>query len=218
MARGPWRLVTVDIDGTLTLVHGWKVLAERFGRTDQYERAMAGIRGGTATEDATIAALVSIAVGRTVPEVRQVLADTPKLAHIPEGVRRLHDEGVKVALLTHNPPYVTDWYRGFAGFDDAGGVRGTQATEPAIGPPIGFRVDKLGSLREIEVRQGVVPSAVVHVGDARPDAAVFPHVGAGVALNAERRTVDEAADLALHTHDFGEVVEAILRLPARVKR
>jgi len=64
-------------------------------------------------------------------------------------------------------------------------------------------------------RQGVPLREVVHVGDSRPDAAVFPHIGAGVALNAPSPEVARAADLAIKTRDFGEVVEAILRLPSR---
>jgi len=109
MVPGPWRLVTFDIDGTLTLVHGWRALAEQFGRTEQYERAMARIRAREASEDETIAGLLRIAEGHTVAEVEEVLAKTPKLSGIPGGVQELHDRGIRVALLTHNPPYVTSW-------------------------------------------------------------------------------------------------------------
>lgn len=218
MVRGPWRLVTVDIDGTLTLVHGWRALAEAFGRTNQYERAMARFRAGEAGEDGTIASLLEIAEGRTVAEVERVLAATPKLTGIPEGVHRLHSEGIAVGLLTHNPAYVTDWYRRFGGFDDAGGLRGTQPTEPSLGAPIGVRTDKLGALREMQARQAVAPGSVVHVGDARADAAVFPHVGGGVSLNAKTPDVAKVADLAIRTTDFGAVVTALLRLPSRPER
>jgi phosphoserine phosphatase len=212
MDPGPWRLVTFDIDGTLTLVHGWRALAERFGQTAQYERTMARVRAREAGEDETLTALVGIAEGHTVAEVEEVVAGTPKLSRIPEGVARLHERGVLAGLLTHNPAYVTDWYRRFGGFDDAGGMRGSQATAPRIGPPVGVRADKLGSLAEMLVRWRIDPLAVVHVGDARPDAQVFERVGAGVALNAKFAEVERAADLVLRTTDFLEVTEAVLRL------
>jgi phosphoserine phosphatase len=218
MARGPWRMVTVDIDGTLTLVHGWRVIAEAFGRVERYERTMARIRAREAGEDETISQLLSIAEGHTVAEVRAALEATPRLSGIPEGVRRLHQEGMIVALLTHNPPYVTDWYRTFGGFDDAAGIRGVQATLPRIGPSVGVGADKPGGLAALLARHEVDPKTVVHVGDARPDAAIFPLVGSGVALNAKSWTVRESADLAIETTDFGEVVTALLRLPARSEK
>jgi phosphoserine phosphatase len=218
MVRGPWRLVTVDIDGTLTLVHGWRVIAERFGCVARYERAMARIRAREAGEDETISELVSLAEGHTVSEVEQVLETTPRLSGIPEGIRRLHRERMWVSLLTHNPPYVTDWYRAFGGFDSAGGMRGSQPTDPKIGRPVGVGADKLGGLASLVARHGVNPREVVHVGDAGPDAAIFPLVGGGIALNARSASVRRAADLALETTDFGAVVSAILELPARAER
>ncbi|MCI4343286.1 MAG: HAD hydrolase family protein [Thermoplasmata archaeon] len=211
-------MVTVDIDGTLTRVHGWRVIAERFGRVEFYERTMARVRAHEAGEDETIAGLVSIAEGHTVPEVLAAVEATPRLSGIPEGVRRLHGGGMRVALLTHNPPYVTDWYRAFAGFDDAAGIRGSQATDPRIGPSAGIGADKPGGLAALVARSGIDPRFVVHVGDSGPDAAIFPLVGAGVALNARSPAVRAAADLAIDTTDFGEVVTALLCLPSRPER
>jgi phosphoserine phosphatase len=218
MARGPWRLVTVDIDGTLTLVHGWRFLGERFGRVDQYERAMERLRARESGEDETIASLLAIAEGHTVAEVRAGLAGTPKLAAIPEGVRRLHDEGIRAALLTHNPPYVTDWYCDLAGFDRAAGFAGEQPTEPVIGAPVGARADKLGGLAQLLGHYELDPRTVVHVGDAGPDATVFRRVGGGIAVNPVSKAVEEAADLTLWTRDFREVVSGLLELPVRSER
>jgi len=211
-------MVTVDIDGTLTRVHGWRVIAERFGRVALYERTMARIRAHEAGEDETIVGLLSIAEGHTVAEVVAALAATPRLSGIPEGVRRLHEEKMIVALLTHNPPYITDWYCAFAGFDDAAGIRGSQATDPRIGPSVGVGADKPGGLAALVGRTGIDPNSVVHVGDAGPDAAIFPLVGAGIALNAKSPAVRGAADLAIDTTDFGDVVTAVLCLPSRRER
>ena len=56
------------------------------------------------------------------------------------------------------------------------------------------------------------------MGDARPDAAIFPLVGGGIALNARSPAVRKTADLALDTTDFLALVSAILHLPARAER
>jgi phosphoserine phosphatase len=218
MVRGPWRMVTVDIDGTLTLVHGWKVIADRFGRGELHRAIMDPQRIREVGEDATISALVALAEGHTVGEVVRALEETPRLSGIPEGVRLLHDEGMRVTLLTHNPPYVTDWYRSFAGFDGAGGFRGEQPTEPVIGRPVGVRADKPGGLAQLTAEFRVDPKEVVHVGDAGPDAAIFPLVGGGIAVNGKSDAVRRRADVALETTDFGAVVSAVLSLPARAER
>ena len=58
------------------------------------------------------------------------------------------------------------------------------------------------------------PAEVVHVGDAGADAAVFPIVGEGIALNPRRPETERAADRVLWTHDFQQVVDAILGSPS----
>ncbi len=210
MTSPPWRMATVDIDGTLTTVHGWRELARQFGREEEFRSLVRRFRSGQLDEDGELTGLLELTEGRTLVEVERVLARTPKLANIPEGVARLHAEGLRVALLTHNPPYVTEWYRRFAGFDDAAGLVGRQPVGVLIGRPEGVHGDKLGGLALLCRRQGAWPSEVVHVGDSEADAAVFPRVGEGIALNARRPETERAADLSLHTQDFQEVVDAIL--------
>jgi phosphoserine phosphatase len=211
----PWRLVTVDIDGTLTRGHGWLPIARQFGREPDFEALQRRFRAKELTEDENLAALLEFAEGRTLAEVESVVAATPKIDHIPEGVSRLHSMGVPVALLSHNPPYVTDWYCRFGGFDTAAGLGGLQPVEERIGRPVGIRSDKIGGFERLTRRFEVPPTAVVHIGDSRADAAVFPRVGRGIALNARFPEVDVAADLVLRSTDFNEVVEAVLHLGPR---
>jgi phosphoserine phosphatase len=211
----PWRLVTVDIDGTLTLRHGWKDLAAAFGRLPAFEDARRRFLAHEVGEDEHLAELLDIATGHTVKEVEAVLALTPTLKGIREGVSQLHERGARAALLTHNPTYVADWYRRRYGFDDSEGVRAQSIEGGRIGPPIDVRADKLGGLRTLLSRMEVPASSVVHVGDGWSDAEVFRRVGGGVALNSSLPEVNREADFALTTEDFRDVVEAIARLRPR---
>jgi phosphoserine phosphatase len=212
----PWfRLVTFDIDGTLTLQHGWEAIASALGRADQYAHVMDQFRTGRVSEDVQINRLLNLAAGHTVAEVQAAVAATPKLARIADGVRLLHEAGVRVGLLTHNPDYVTRWYRSEFGFDDAGGLVGAQEEGPPIGPAVGLRADKPAGLAQMLARYPAPPDTVVHVGDASPDAWMFPRVGGGVALNAKSVAVEEAADLSLRSADCLEVATAVLRMPRR---
>jgi phosphoserine phosphatase len=211
----PWRLVTVDIDGTLTLVHGWHEIAAAFGRLPDYESSRRRFLAHEIGEDQHLADLLDLAAGHTVAEVEAVVARTPKLTHIAEGVGALQRLGTRVALLTHNPAYVTDFYRRMYGFDDAEGSAEPRILDGVIGPTSSVRADKLGGLRTLLTRTQLASSTVVHVGDGWSDAEVFPHVGGGLALNSPFPEVERAADLCLRTQDFGDVVTALGRMVPR---
>ena len=216
MARPfPWRLVTVDIDGTLTRGHGWKEVAREFGRLPAFEETNRLFFAHRIDEDTHLANLLRIASGHTVAEVESVLERTPKIDGIAEGIAELHERGARVALLTHNPTYVADWYRRRFGFDEGEAVSAQPVDGGRIGPPIGVRADKPGGLRVLLARTGVPASTVVHVGDGWSDAEVFRLVGAGVALNSPYPEVARLADLALVTDDFRDVVAAMDHLTPR---
>lgn len=218
MAGTPWGLVTVDIDGTLTLVHGWRKIAERFGRVPEYLETNGRFQRREIGEDPHLADLLALSRGHSVAEVEFALEATPRLEGIAEGIAELHRAGVRVALLTHNPPYVARWYAREFGFDD---LEGTVVPEPAPGEPIripgSVHADKVGGLKRLGIRLGVGLQATVHVGDGWSDAALFPLIGAGVALNSPYPAVDAAATRAFHVRDFRPVAAGILGLRNPVK-
>jgi phosphoserine phosphatase len=211
----PWRLVTVDIDGTLTLGHGWREIAVAFGRASAFDDAQRRFAAGLAGEDAHLAALLDLATGRTVREVEEVLGRTPKLSGIAEGIGQLRAEGSVVALLSHNPLYVVDWYRRTFGFDDREGVASQPVTADLIGPPAVVHADKAAGLRALLARHRCAARDAVHIGDGPSDAAIFPRVGGGVALNSHSAEVNTAADLALSTEDFRLVVQRLREIVPR---
>ena len=216
MAGGfPWRLVTVDIDGTLTRGHGWKEVAVAFDRLPAFEATNRRFRAREANEDEHLTALLNIATGHSVAEVEAVLARTPKLSGIPEGVARLHELGARVALLTHNPEYVADWYRRTFGFDGYECSKAQAVVDGRIGPAVGVRADKTGWLLRLLARWGVPAAATAHIGDGGSDAEVFALVGGGIALNAGDPDVVRRADLAITTDDFREVVRRLGSLTPR---
>jgi phosphoserine phosphatase len=215
MPTDPWPLVTVDLDGTLTRRHGWEAIADRLGRRPLFDRINQRYLDGEAGEDEHLFELLSIATGARLSEVVEALAATPKLDGIAEGIRQFHDAGRRIALLTHNPSYVVDWYVAQFGFDDAEGTRSQSIIDGIVAPPGPTRAGKTAGLRALAQRAGVEPIQVVHVGDGVVDAELFPLVGGGIALNAVRVDVERAADLVLRTDDFRGVVSAVDRLRPR---
>jgi len=211
----PWRLVTVDIDGTLTRVHGWMEIARAFGQQEAFADTNRRFHAREIGEDAHLANLLNIATGHTVSEVESVLARTPTLDGISDGIARLHEHGALVSLLTHNPDYVADWYRRTFGFDDAEGVTSQTVHNGRIGPPINVRADKPSGLRSLLSRHRAAASTTVHIGDGLSDLEVFRLVGGGVALNSPYPEVSRSADLALSTDDFRVVVDQLARMAPR---
>lgn len=212
MAGFPWRLVTFDIDGTLTVGHGWRYIAQQSGLLPQFEATDARYQSRRVGEDAHLRALLDLAVGRSIRQVEGWLETTPKIGHIRETVDELHRRGAQVALLSHNPEYVCQWYRRRFGFDDADGTRGTRTRGGKILPYGRIHAAKVAGMRRLRARAGVPPRWAVHVGDSRADARVFPHVGGGVALNARLPAVRAAGDAALATRDLRDVVPLLERL------
>ena len=211
----PWQLVTVDIDGTLTRTHGWREIAVAFDQLREYDETNRLFRARKIDEDRHLENLLNEVTGHTVAEVLSVVERTPKLKGISSGLARLHELGATTALLTHNPSYVADWYRRTYGFDDAEGVDSQRIVDGRIGPPEGTRADKPAGMRALLDRHEVPPAAAVHIGDSWSDAVVFRLVGGGLALNSPLPEVNHAADIALRTDDFRDVVLALTRLTPR---
>lgn len=212
----PWRLITFDIDGTLTRVHGWRYIAERRGLAEEWRRSTARYLLHESTEDEHLRELLALGVGLHRRELYSLLAHIPKLRGIRAAVEALHRRGAKAALLTHNPPYVTEWWRARYGFDDAEGIRhGPNLHRGVVPAPGPFTADKVGGLRRLSKRWEAPRSTIVHVGDGWADAALFRLVGGSVALNSTLPEVRAAADLALRLRDLRPIVPELQRLGVR---
>lgn len=215
MRPWPWKLVTFDIDGTLTRGHGWRFLAEHTGQRAAFEATNRRFFAGESDENAHLRALLDLAVGRTPADVLAIVAAGPKIAGIRESVEELHRRGAQVALLSHNPEFIEAWYQSTYGFDDAEGIQATRLIDGRVVPYPPLNAEKLVWMHRLLSRRGLAAEGTVHVGDGRADALVFPHVGGGVALNSELPEVRAAADLALEADDLRSLVPRLAELTPR---
>jgi phosphoserine phosphatase len=208
-------MVSFDIDGTLTLGHGWVLIADQFGRRPAYEHTTARFARGEIGEDTHLSNLLALAEGHTVGEVEAILEVTPKVKNIAMTVRELGRRGIRSTLLTHNPPYVCAWYARRYGFEAYEGCESPEPLDGVIGPPGTVHADKLRSLHRLLRETGVGPQAVVHVGDSRSDLDVFRAVGGGIALNSHITEVRSGADATVDSDDLSDVLLALDHLVPR---
>ncbi|MEM0128761.1 MAG: haloacid dehalogenase-like hydrolase [Thermoplasmata archaeon] len=211
-------LVTFDIDGTLTIGHGWARVAEAFGRTEEYRETESRFRAGEIGEDEHLGNLLSLARGRTLQELEAVLGSTPKVRGIRPLLAHLKSLGFRVALLTHNPPYVCRWYARRFGFEDFEGAPGPDPVAGVLpaSPPV--RADKIGQVRRLARRIGADLPRTIHVGDSASDALVFRVVGAGVAFRAGDPEVRARADAAVDGAEARRLAPVIARLARHIDR
>ena len=205
MGAFPFDLVLIDIDGTMTRESGWKFFARQLGRSSDYDATNEAFLAGKETEDEHLRGLLELVEGTPLSRLEAFMEETPKLSGISETVAALRARGAVAALLSHNPGYVSRWYCRRFGFEDWDGT--TDRPDPEvvdgfIGPPGSIRGDKSGGLARLLARHPTPRNRVAHVGDGTADAAVFPKLGFGIALNSLLPEVDRAADVALKLDDL----------------
>jgi phosphoserine phosphatase len=214
----PWKLVTVDLDGTLTLGHGWAYIATELGRQKEYQAINAAYLTGNVGESEHLQRLLALARGHRVAEIEAIMDRAPRVSGIAETVSALHASGARVALLTHNPEYICAWYARRFSLD---GFAGTPIPSPGNGPiedPGPVRADKLAGLASLLQRWGLPATLAAHVGDGRADASVFPYVGAGIAFNPADETVAKAADATVRSGSLASILPVLGRLHPRQPR
>jgi phosphoserine phosphatase len=171
-------------------------------------------RAGAIDEDTHLSNLMAIGEGARLTEIESILEATSKVSGIEEGVHRLHSLGAHVALLSHNPRYVTSWYARRFGMDGADGVAGSpEVVNGVVGRAERPRSDKVGGLDRLCAQFHVGRREAAHVGDGRADAEVFPLVGLGIAFGTQLADVRAAADVCVDVPDFGEVVRVLEQTP-----
>ncbi|MGC2033986.1 MAG: HAD-IB family phosphatase [Thermoplasmata archaeon] len=215
MSPHGWRLVTFDIDGTLTAVHGWRFLAQRTGRLAEFESTTQRFFAHEISETEHLRDLLQLAVGLSIEEVEGILEDTPKVQGIAETVEELQARGVRTALLTHNPRYVCEWYERKYGFERSEATEGASVRHGRVAPLGTIRAHKLGGLRSLLRALDIPAHEALHVGDGWADAALFAQMGGGISFNSRWPEVDAAADATVKGSDLRLILPALDGLSPR---
>ena len=211
----PWRLVTVNIDGTLTSEHGWRPIAAARGCLRAYTAYRKALLAGREDENSHLRHLFAFAVGLTPDRLEPILQRTRRVQGIPETVAELHARGARVPLLTHNPAFLIRWYCDTFGFDGGSGGWGLSLRHGRVQPPGRVVADKVRGLRTLRREFGVPFGRICHVGDAWPDARLAPLLGGFIAFNPKRPAVARVADATVRGTDLRAILPVLDRLRPR---
>ncbi len=206
-------VVVFDLDGTLLRRTSVALLlAEHLGQAEmikELERAfVAGKISSRAIADASAASYA----GRTMSEIKSVLAAASWIDGIEETLRTLAQTGSHVLLATITWRFAAELLQERHGFAAVSGTDLHVADGVVAGNVSRYfdEHDKLQFVEEWCAERGICLADVAAVGDSRSDLPLFRRAGRSVALNA---TPDarRAASCVIDTADLRDVLPLLAR-------
>jgi len=218
-SSGRFDLVTLDLDGTLLPGDTtFAAILRDHGHADfAQETDQAYFDGRMSLEECFWAQWAKVQP-LSLADLHRSLRKAAWLPGIGEGVRRLKEGGVRVALLTDQPSTCTD-FLGRWGLTDA--ICSPVAVKEGKQVSIEARFDKLANLRRRLAEWGIPEGKVCHVGNGTNDIPVFHAVGGSVAVFDHPQVraagkawvekparLDDLVDAVLRQHYDGGKVES----------
>lgn len=206
------RLVSLDLDGTLIHPAIFNAVADAMGFGDKLEETTRAYFEGRMSADETFHADYKHFVGRRVDEMHALLRESPAwLPGIREGIARLHEAGLEVAVTTDQPDFLVDMARRLHGVDHLV-CTPAEVLHGRVTGRYELAHDKWANLQRLLRARGVAPGEATHVGNGSNDVPVFRQVARGLAVNPMNEGVRAAAWEAIAPlEDFGQVVDVLLR-------
>ncbi len=202
-------LITYDLDGTLIDGTAFLLVARKLGFEAEVLHHDARFRSGEITLEECFDIEFEFLKGVPVAEVHAALAEGTWFPGIKEAVAMLKERGIRVAVLTDNPDFITDYLTTF-GIDEAVCSRGV-VEEGKVTGEVHPSFDKWGNLERFLEAEDIDPMRVCHIGNDVNDVGVWENVGLGVAVEPTGDAVRDAADACFERIDDHVVIaEAIL--------
>lgn len=207
-------LVTYDLDGTLIDGTAFLLVARAFGFEDEVLREDAQFRAGEITLEECFHIEFAHLKGRTVDEVGAALAKGTWFPGIQEAVALLKEQGIRVAVLTDNPDFITAHLSRYGITEQIASVG--EVVDGKVTGEVRALFDKWENLRRFLDREGIDPARVAHIGNDVNDVRVWEHIGLGICVEPTGPAVAEAADVVFErlVHHV-PVAEAVLEWDAR---
>lgn len=207
--KNSFQLVTLDLDYTLFMGNSVLYLNKVLGISEELDECHADYRDGKISERELNIRQAPLLQKMSLTRAYEALARGPILKRLDRGVKLLQNDGINVQMLSLNPfqLFFTKHY----GIGSDISILYELDSSDSFGKVKEIPEDKLELLEKYCRQKGIELERCAHVGDSRNDAATFQAVGYSIALNSSDNRVIQEADVSLHTHDFMDVVNTILR-------
>ncbi|MHB8634025.1 MAG: HAD family hydrolase [Thermoplasmatota archaeon] len=207
-----WRVVSLDLDGTLVHPAAFNAAAAGLGFGPALDATWEDYRDGRIHLEEAFRRDVAHFDGLAVADVQEALRRSPAWTPgIARGIRDLHEGGAKVIVTTDQPAWLAEVTLEF-GVDDLvcspAPVRGGRIVADFVP-----RFAKWPNLEGWLSRNGMPPSEVAHVGNGRNDIPIFQHVGRGVAVFTQDPAVVAGRPHLLNPVNLSEVARLVLEEP-----
>jgi phosphoserine phosphatase len=212
--RGEYRLVSFDMDGTLT--RGTTALQYFASQLGQSQRAaeLEHLYKTKVLDDQQVAeAYAALLKGVSIEQFGEWMGAIPKVDHITEVVANLHNLKLMVGIVSVGPRMATEALEPRDGFDFVSGSWHEFKDGVHMGRMIKVMsgADKVEVLTERCEEYGYTMDQVIAVGDSRSDVDIFERVGYAIAFNADYHLWGKA-DEHVESNDLMDVYALIARL------
>jgi HAD superfamily phosphoserine phosphatase-like hydrolase len=197
------KLVSFDLDGTLTKIPVFRYIMGKIGFEDKVEYYN---KLYDFNSKERINAIHNLAIGMFVDDIIHYLDEIPKVDNIDETVRKLKSYGMEVVILSDNPNYLKKYFERF-GFNDFIGSESKVEEGKIVGEAKSLN-NKLEVLLEYCNKKGYELNECIHVGDNVNDIVVFEKVF-GIAFNPKNEETAKSARYCIYSDDLYDVVKII---------
>lgn len=210
MADGRLDLVCYDLDGTLIDGTAFLLVARHFGFEEEVLHHDKRFRSGEITLEECFEIEFAFLAGRTVDEVREALRQGTWFPGIRPAVTMLKEAGLRVAVLTDNPDFITAHLADAYGIEDQIASHGVVRDNVVTGE-VRPLFDKWRNLHAFLQREDIDPQRVAHIGNDINDTGVWKNIGLGVAVEPTGPAVRDAADLVFERiDDHRDIADTVL--------
>jgi phosphoserine phosphatase len=209
-----YRLVTLDLDGTLTQERSiWEYIHKRlgkwFGFAEDYQNQFLA---GKISYEEFCERDAQVWKGMKVEELLEIVKTVPFHPGANELIHHLKQKGLKLSLVSSGLSLLSDWVHQKYGFDYS--VSNDLLHENGLligGVKIRVYYDKKAEwVKRILKQFRVKPEEAIAIGDSKGDIDMFQMVGFSVAFNSSCFDLEKIANVCVPSQNLADIIP---RLP-----